>query len=41
MTKPTEPTDLEMTAKRIEFLLDSMGRAFAADLAVAELVDRI
>jgi hypothetical protein len=41
MTKPTEPTDLEVSAKHIEFLLDSMGRAFAVDLAVAELERRL
>jgi hypothetical protein len=41
MTKPTEPTDLDMSAKRSEFLLDSMGRAFGVDLAVAELERRL
>ena len=40
MTKPAEQTDIEATAQRIEFLLDQMGRAFAADLALAELERR-
>ena len=40
MTKPPEQTHNKATVQRIEFLLDQMGRAFAADLAVAELERR-
>ena len=40
-TKQTKQKDLEATAQRFEIVLDSIGRAFAADLAVAELERRL
>lgn len=40
-TERTNRTDLEATAQQFEIALDSMGRAFAADLAVAELERRL
>ena len=39
MTKQTEQTKLEAAAPR--FKLDQMGRAFATDLAIAELERRV
>ena len=36
----TGQTELEATVQRFEHVLDQMGRAFAADLALAELERR-